>query len=466
MNEKLLADGLRNDPRVAQAKQLLNDALKEHQSKISTTRGPIDSLRTNYQASLEALQTMRGGNLYYPYLSSGLGKGPYVELADGSVKLDLISGIGVHGLGHSHPALMNIGVDAILSDTIMQGNLQQGGETSELIELLLSTANQTGANLAHCTLSTSGAMANENAMKLAFQNRQPANRLLAFKDCFAGRTIALSQVTDRPAYRQGVPESINVDFVPFYDAQRHDESIAETVAAVESHLLRFPGKHAAFWFELIQGEGGYYPGCTEFFQAIIAVLRKHDVLVVFDEIQTFARTTHPFAFQLFGLEDEADIVTIGKITQVCATLYQTDFKPKPGLISQTFTGGTWEILAATTIVKTLNDQGNFGDAGINQQLHDHFVSGLMKIGDTYPGSVTGPFGIGGMIAFTPYEGTAARAKQVCQRLFEEGLIGFVTGSNPARVRFLLPIGVVQTSDIDLACEILARVLGEMQKESS
>ncbi len=62
---------------------------------------------------------------YFPYLASGLGNGPWVELADGSVKLDFISGIGVYGLGHSDPAMVDASVAGAIEDVVMQGNLQQ-----------------------------------------------------------------------------------------------------------------------------------------------------------------------------------------------------------------------------------------------------------------------------------------------------------------------------------------------------
>lgn len=43
-----------------------------------------------------------GGGFYYFYFLSGIGKGLFVELVDGSVKFDMIGGIGVYGLGYSY----------------------------------------------------------------------------------------------------------------------------------------------------------------------------------------------------------------------------------------------------------------------------------------------------------------------------------------------------------------------------
>ena len=136
-------------------------------------------------------------------------------------------------------------------------------------------------------------------------------------------------------------------------------------------ISRHPGDYACLWLELIQGEGGYYPGSRDYFRSIINEAKKAGMAVVADEVQTFGRTTRPFAFQHFELDEQVDIVTIGKILQVCATLYTEEYKPKPGLISQTFSGSTWAVHAAKTIIENLKADGNFGPDGKNQKLHQH-----------------------------------------------------------------------------------------------
>jgi len=175
------------------------EALADHQERITGVKPPDPALRTPYEQVLREFGRIRAGNLFYPYIGSGIGRGPLVELADGSVKYDFISGIGVHHWGHSHPVLVEAALDAALRDTVMQGNLQQNMESVELARTLLDAATASGAGLKHCFFSTSGAMANENALKIIFNKRAPADRLLALDGCFAGRTLGLSQVTDRPA---------------------------------------------------------------------------------------------------------------------------------------------------------------------------------------------------------------------------------------------------------------------------
>jgi acetylornithine aminotransferase len=461
----LAANKLKSDPRLQQAKELILAAVAEHQAELATIKSPNPELAADYEKTLEEFGGIRNGNLYFPYLSSGLGNGPFVELGDGSVKLDFITGIGVHGYGHSHPLLIKAAVDSSVADTVMQGNLQQNHESYQLVKLLTDTANESGAALNHCFLSTSGAMANENSLKMAFQQNHPANRVVAFSHCFAGRTLALAQVTDKAKYRVGLPDTISVDYIPFF---KEDDPVRSTEIAVShfKYLLdRNPGKYAALWMELIQGEGGYYPGDTKFFKALIEVAKTQNICVIADEVQTFCRTTRPYAFQHFELDKEVDIVTIGKISQVCATLFTDEYRFKPGLISQTFTGSTMAINSALAIVNGLIDSGNFGADGKNQRLHDHFVAGLKKVAAKHPGTIAGPHGLGGMVALTPLDGSAEAAGHLAKRLFKAGLMSFMAGGNPSRLRFLMPLGCVEETHIDLACEIIDNVLTEMKQDS-
>lgn len=457
----LAADKLNNDPRLAEAKKLILDAVAEHQETLVSVRPPRPELATDYEQQLDQFGAIRGGRTFFPYLGSGIGNGPFVELADGSVKLDLITGIGVHGYGHSHPRLINAGLDAAISDTVMQGNLQQNTSSCDIVKLLTDVACESGAGLKHCFLTTSGAMANENSLKMAFQKNHPANRVIAFTHCFAGRTLGLAQVTDKAKYRVGLPDTIAVDYVPFFDEHNPEKSTAYAVRRMKYHIDRFPGKHAALWMELVQGEGGYYEGNTEFFKALIEVAHENNIAVIADEVQTFCRTTRPYAFQHFELDKDVDLVTIGKISQVCATLFTDEYAPKPGLISQTFTGSTWAIMAANAIVSGLIENGNFGVDGKNVRFNQYFSQGLQAIGEKYPGSISGPHGVGGMVAFTPFDGTPEIASELVKRLYHAGLMSFMAGGSPSRVRFLLPLGCIDESHLDLACQIIESVVAEM-----
>ncbi|MFN3148439.1 aminotransferase class III-fold pyridoxal phosphate-dependent enzyme [Bremerella sp.] len=453
----LISQQLLSDPRVAEATKLLSAALAEHSTRL-VARGPSAELAEPYQKWLDTFAELRGNPLFFPYLGSGAGRGALVELADGSVKYDMITGIGVHAMGHANPELLPELIPAVLSDTVMQGNLQQNTESLLLTQQLVTLANRNGASLEHCFLSSSGAMANENAFKVLFQHRIGSSRVLAFENAFAGRTHLTGQVTDRPKNRVGQPLTVPVDYVPFYDAGRPDESTQSTLQTVERYLIRYPDSHCGFIMELVQGEGGYYSAPREYFVALCELLKKHGVPAFFDEIQTFGRTYSPFAFQMLELDEYADVVTVGKMSQICATFFRKELNPKPGLLSQTFTSSTTAIVAATWILRKLLEGNYYGPQGRIAQIHSKFVSRLEAIRKTAPDRISGPWGIGGMIAFTPLDGSAEAAKKVLHALYEAGIIAFVAGAGPARIRFLPPFLSLTDDEIERVCDIVESVL--------
>jgi len=453
--QPLAADRLRADPRVIEARRLLHEAVGEHRASLHAARGADSSLAPGYQEALRSFGALRGAPLVYPYIGSGLGNGALVELADGSVKIDLISGIGVHGWGHSDDLLLEAGIDAALEDICMQGNLQQNRIAVRLSEDLLAMARRGGAELAHCFFTSSGAMANENGLKMAFQRRAPADRLLAFSGCFAGRTLGMAHVTDKPSFRDGLPQTLQVDYLPFYDPDDDAGSTERSLAALQHALRRYPGRHAACMFELVQGEAGYWSAPPEFFRALMSCCREAGIAVHVDEVQSFARLEQaPFAFQALGLDRLVDIVSIGKITQVCATLFSEAWKPRPGLISQTFTSSTAALHACQRILAALNDGGFYGQNGRIAQIRQRFVAHLQAIAERHPDLLGGPFGTGAMIACTPLGGAREAVIALAKRLFDDGVIAFIAGADPCRLRFLPPIGVVRDADIDRAAEIL------------
>jgi len=459
---KTVAEGFFNDSRLMEAKKLILEALKEHSSHIKGIRKGDPELKESYDQLLKKMADFRGGALFYNYLGSGIGHGPFVELADGSVKYDFITGIGVHYMGHSHPGVIDAQINGAISNTVMNGHLQQNTDSTKLLEIISNEACKYGATVKNVFLSTSGAMANENAFKIIFQKRAPANRFFAFEKCFAGRTLGMAWVTDKAAYRQGLPKTLDVDYIPFYDENDHQGSINSAVNAMKKQIARFPGMHAGFVMEVIQGENGSWVGNTEYFEALIKVCKENNISVFIDEVQSFGRTTELFAFQYFKLDKHADVVAIGKNSQVCATLFTDDHKPKPGLMSQTFTGSAAQISASYFIIKSIVTGGYLGEGGKIQTLHSRFKSNLEKISLKYPDKLKGPYGIGGMVAMTVFNGDEPKSKSFTMKLFENGVLSFMAGGHPTtRVRFLLPVMVTEEKHIDEVCAIIEKTLEEI-----
>lgn len=459
---KTVAAGFFSDPRLEKAKKLIEEALKEHQKQVTGVKPANPELKESYETLLKKVADFRGGALFYNYLGSGIGNGPLVELADGSVKYDFITGIGVHYMGHSHMGVIDAQINGAISNTVMNGHLQQNIDTAKLLELLSTQACKYGAGVKNVFLSTSGAMANENAFKIIFQKRYPAARFFAFEKCFAGRTLGMAWVTDKAAYRQGLPKTIDVDYIPFYSETDHKGSIERAVYAMKKMITRFPGQYAGFVMELIQGENGSWVGNKEYFEALIQVCKENNISVLVDEVQTFARTHELFAFQHFKLDKVIDVVTIGKNSQVCATFFADDHKPKPGLMSQTFTGSASQIAASYYVINEIVTGGYLGETGKIEKLHQHFKGNLEKISKKFPEKLSGPFGTGAMVAMTTFGGDEAKTKAFTIKLFENGVLSFMaSGGNTTRVRFLMPVMATEFNHIDEVCAIIEKTLSEM-----
>lgn len=452
---RLAADDLKDDPAIKRAKEEIISAIQKHKERISAPRGAISDLKVTYEELVKNLGNLRGQDLFYPYVGSGFGNGALVELADGSVKYDFISGIGTFW-GHTNPNLIMASLNASIQDTSMGSNLQYNRDAYELMALLVKLT-----GLDHCFLAPSGAVANENALKIIFQKKSPAYRILAFERCFMGRTLALSQITDRPQFRDGLPTNLYVDYLPFYDWKDPKGSTEKTISILKQHINRYPKAHACLCFELIQGEGGSYPGKQEFFTALMKICKENQIVVFVDEIQTFGRTDHLFAFQHFGLQEYVDVMTCGKLMHACATLFKKEFRPKPLLIAQTFTSTPSSIHVAIAIIKSLLEEGFLGAEGKNMRIRKHFVDHLQKLTEKYPTKIEGPFGYGLMIACTPFNGDREKVTAFAKALFEEGLITYTAGINPTRLRFLVPPGGVTIDDIDQAAQILDKTLKKL-----
>ena len=97
--------------------------VRAHSLKLTDARGPMDELKESYDSFMARAAAVRGRGLLYPYIGTGVGNGALVELMDGSVKWDMISGIGVHFFGHSDEEMVRTAVRSSIDDTVAR-NLQ------------------------------------------------------------------------------------------------------------------------------------------------------------------------------------------------------------------------------------------------------------------------------------------------------------------------------------------------------
>jgi 4-aminobutyrate aminotransferase-like enzyme len=397
-----------------------------------------------YARAMSALERQRGRPLGYPILLGSPAEGAYVRLADGRRVLDWIGGIGVYAFGHGDTDLLETAALAAASTPVFQGHLLPGLEQLALGRLLLRHASP---RLRHVWLSLSGAMANENALKLIWQKHAPADRIVSFAHGFAGRTTTLAEITDKPAFREGLPLRGIALHVPFYDPGARDP-IAESLAVLDAHLARHPGQVAAMLFELVQGEGGIRTAPREFFLALMERCKSAGVAVWVDEVQTYARTGELFAHKTLGLEGYVDVVTAGKALQGSAVLFRRAYNPKPGLVSGTYAGASAGMAVGARIIERLEQGGYLGPQGGIARLGRRVKQRLARLARALPpGFVSDVDGIGAMWAFTAFDGSAACVDDVIRAALAEGLLVFSAGARPSRVRLLLP---VNTTDAELA----------------
>jgi len=447
-----LLHGLLDAPRVREAAQALLEAVVEEAGNRTLTP-------EQYARSLGELGSRRGRGLYFPALLGVGGGGARVRLADGTVKLDFIGGIGVYGFGHADPDLLETAVVAAAADSVFQGHLAPGPESLRLSRALLR---HTGRRIRHAWLSVTGADANENALKMIFQKHHPADRIVAFEGAFAGRTLAMAEITDNPAYREGLPSRPATLYVPFYDPDDPD-SARRSIECLEAHLARHRGRVAGMLFELVQGEAGVRPAPSEFFRALMERCRKEKIAVWVDEVQTFARTSQLFAYRALGLEDLVDVVTAGKTLQGSAVLFRKAYNPRPGLVAGTYAGSTVGMAVGTRIIERLETEGYLGANGRIALLGRRFERRLEALRRRAPRAVGAHSGVGAMQAFVPFDGSAELTGAVLRAAFEEGLMVFGAGANPMKVRFLLPVNTTD-EELDTGLTMLEKALRRIAEE--
>lgn len=445
--------------KVKEAIEALVQEVVDASAQIEGIRGPDPEREPISKEMIEKVGLVRGRPLFFPFIGSGLGRGPYVELEDGSVKLDLINGIGIHIMGHSHPRVIAASLRGALSDIVVQGNLEPNKEYFEFSKKLLDIASR-GSRLKHVWLATCGTMANENALKACRQKKTPARMILAMDAAFAGRSTLMAEVTDNPGFKVGLPSYNEVLRVPWFDKNKA-QSGENSLSILKEHVARHDKNICCFSFEPMQGEGGYNVAPREYFLPLLDFCRERQIPIWLDEVQTFTRTGRFFAFETLGLGDFVDVCTIAKTAQNGATFFTEEFNPKPGLIAGTFSGSSVALAAGLEILNILDKENYMGPNGKIMKIHREFVDMLTELNETTcKGLLREAGGLGLMVAVTPLDGSKEKVDKLMQTLFKNGLICFNCGKGPYRLRFLLPM-VMSSADIQVAKQILEKSVQEL-----
>ena len=429
--------------------QRLLNTYREAQSNKWKITPPDPNKKQKSARLIQEVETLRGRPLLYPYLGAGRGKGVYVELLDGSIKMDLLGGIGVQILGHAHPDLIKTSLDSSLTDVLTQGHLLLNQEYLSLSRKLVALV-QKNSRLKHVWLTTSGSMAGENALKIVRQKLSPRRKILAFDRAFAGRTTLMSEITANPGIKEGLPSYNEVLRVPFYDPKDPEKSLK----TLKSHLRKQGQNICVFVFEIVLGEGGYKSAPPEFFKALFKECKKYQIPLWADEVQTFLRTGPFFAFEKWGLGDYIDICTVGKGLQCAGTFWTEELNPKPGLISGTVSASTPALKAGLKILEILETK-YIGEKGLISQVEKHFKALFNTLKEKSLIKDYDVFGL--MSAFTLKDSSQENTKKFLNKLFQNGVIALSCGRKPARIRLLVPANI-QLEDIKTFKEVLLKTL--------
>jgi acetylornithine/succinyldiaminopimelate/putrescine aminotransferase len=214
--------------------------------------------------------------------------------ADGKEYLDLIGGISVCNIGHSHPKV----IEAVQEQSSRYMHLMVYGELIESpqVRYAKKLIDHLPDQLNSVYFTSSGAEAAEGAMKLAKRITGRTN-MVAFHESYHGSTQGALSVMGseywRNAFRPLLPGIIHLEHNKLDDLKRIDETVACVMV------------------EPIQAERGVMVPERSWMMALREKCNSTGTMLILDEIQTgFGRTGSLFAFEQFGIVP--DILLLGK----------------------------------------------------------------------------------------------------------------------------------------------------------
>ena len=267
------------------------------------------------------------------------GLGVHVWDNDGRSYLDLVGGIAVCALGHSHPRV----VEAVKRQVEVLTHVSNLYHIEN--QILLARLLVENSCLDKVFFCNSGAEANEAAIKLArrYASEKMAGKyeLITMHDSFHGRTLATVTATGQERFHAGfapLPEGFR--YVPYNDLAAIEAAVSDRTCGV--------------MVEPIQGEGGVVIPAPGYLSGIRKICDERNLLMIVDEVQTgIGRTGHWLAHQApdhGGVRP--DIITLAKgiaggfpIAAVVGKRAVMD-GPEPGGLGGTYAGSPLGCAAA------------------------------------------------------------------------------------------------------------------------
>ena len=392
---------------------------------------------------LAQLQKMESQYLLHTYDRNPVllthGKGTYLYDSEGRKYLDFLSGIGVNALGYAHPAVTRA-IKAQAAKLLHISNLfyhpYQAQLAAELTKL---------SGLDRAFFCNSGTEAWEGALKIArayaHEKKNNKFRFLALEHSFHGRTFGSVATTHTAKYREPFePLMPGVKFVKFNDVEDLKAQFDDTVCAV--------------CIEPVQGEGGIHPVSMEFMKAARELAKKHDALLLADEIQCgLGRTGKWFAFQHFGIKP--DVVTLAKPIAnglpLGAVLVSEEVAKviHPGMHGTTFGGGPLACATALAVLDAMKKEKILAHV---KETGNYFLKLLHRL-DAGHASIQDVRGVGLMVGVEL--DSADLAKEVVKKLLAKGII--INRTHETTLRFLPPY-IVTKRQVEQVVEALDEAL--------
>ena len=367
---------------------------------------------------------------------------------EGKRYIDFCAGIAVLNTGHGHPKVL----EAISNQLpLFSHTCFQVVAYESYVALAEKVAELAPGDFAKkAFFMSTGAEAIENAIKLA-RAYTGRSAIISFNGAFHGRTMYALALTGKvDPYKAGFgPMPGEIYHVP-YPSEVHGISVDDAIAGIEKLFKNDvdPNRVAAIFVEPVQGEGGFIPGSTSFFQRLRALCDRYGILMVADEIQTgVARTGKIFAMEHFGVVP--DLTTMAKglgggmpISAVVGRSDVMDFC-NPGALGSTYAGHPLACVAALAVLDIVRDE-NLCERSlvIGEQLRAYF-SGLARkfacIGDVR--------GLGAMTAVEFFhDGDRSRpAPEIANALKAEaakrGLLLLTCGNYGNVLRIMTPLTI-------------------------
>jgi 4-aminobutyrate aminotransferase len=441
--------------------------------KFARVRGKIPGRKASAIVRRTAKSVSPSISRFYP-LAVESAHGSLVKDVEGNQFIDFTSGIAVLNTGSTHPKV----VEAINRQSKKFIHFSYTDfyyeNLVELSERLVSLAPGRFQKMVY--YGNSGAEAIEAAMKLA-RNYTRRPLYLAHSGGFHGRTMgALSLTGSRPIQRKGslplVPDVVHFPFPYCYRCpwkQTFPECDYYCVDYFkEQYLDKFVPVDdvAAYFFEPVQGEGGYVVPPPEYFRKM-EFLRKEGVLFVSDEIQAgMGRTGRMFGVENFGVAPDMLAVAKGIASglPLGALVARADVMKswKPGQHASTFGANPVAVEAALATLDVMKAERLLANA---RKQGEHALGRLREMKERYEiiGDVRGMgllIGVEVVRSKRTKERGEKEASQVMSHCFSNGLLVITAGRNAIRI---IPPLTTTREELDEGLDILEEAVSAVDK---